>query len=63
MDMKTLMKELRRTLVRYRAGMISLEQCKQEAYLLAALMKAYELTVIEERIDRLEAARDTRRYR
>ena len=63
MDMKALARELRRILIRYRAGMISLEQCRQEAYLIAGLMKAYEMTVLEERIDRLEAVMEDRRYR
>ena len=61
MDMKALAKELRRILIRYRAGMISLEECRQEQPIILALMKLYEMTVIEERLDRLEAVMEDRR--
>lgn len=61
MDVKTLIKELRKVLIRYRAGMISLEECKQEQSLILAIMKAYELIVLDERIDRLEAILEDRR--
>lgn len=61
MDMKALARELRRILIRYRAGLISLEECRQEQSILLALMKLYEMTVLEERIDRLEAVIEDRR--
>jgi len=61
MDMKDMAKELRRILIRYRAGMIGLEECRQEQSLILAMMKAYELIVIDERIARLEAVMEDRR--
>ncbi len=61
MDMKELAKELRRILIRYRAGMISLEECRQEQSIILAMIKAYELMVIDERIARLEAVMEDRR--
>lgn len=60
-DMKALAKELRRILIRYRAGMISLEECRQEQSIILALMKLYEMSVLEERLDRLEAVMENRR--
>jgi hypothetical protein len=41
--------------------MISLEECRQEQSIILALMKLYEMTVIEERLDRLEAVMEDRR--
>lgn len=61
MDMKDMAKELRRILIRYRAGMISLEECRQEQSLILAMIKAYELMVIDERLARLEAVMEDRR--
>ncbi len=61
MDMRALAKELKRILIRYRAGMISLEECRQEQSIILALMKLYEMTVLEDRIDRLEAVMEDRR--
>jgi hypothetical protein len=61
MDMKALAKELRRILIRYRAGMISLEECRQEQSIILAMIKVYELSVIDERLDRLEAVMEDRR--
>lgn len=61
MDMKELAKELRRILIRYRAGMISLEECRQEQSIILAMIKAYELMVIDERLARLEAVMEDRR--
>ncbi len=54
-------KELNKTLIRYRAGLISLDQSRQELALLMTLLKAYETTVIEEKISRLEAVLEGRR--
>jgi len=61
MDMKALARELRRVLIRYRAGMISLEECRQEQSIILAMIKAYELIVLDERISRLEAVMEDRR--
>jgi transcription initiation factor IIE alpha subunit len=61
MNMKALARELRRILIRYRAGMISLEECRQEQSIILGMMKLYEMTILEERLDRLEAVMDSRR--
>lgn len=44
------------TLERYRSGLIDAGQAKQELFLLQALLKAQEQTVLEEKLDRIEAA-------
>ena len=61
MDVKAMVRELRRVLIRYRTGMISLEECRQEQSILLAMIRAYELVVIEERMDKLEATMENRR--
>mgnify|MGYP001288030106 FL=1 len=61
MDMKALTKELRRILIRCRTGMISLEECRQEQSIILSLMRLYEMTVLEERLERLEAVMEDRR--
>ena len=60
MDVKALVRELRRVLIRYKAGMISLEECRQEQSLIMAMIRVYELIVIEERLDRLQAVLEDR---
>lgn len=54
-------KELNKTLLRYRAGLISLEQSRQELAILMTMLKAYETTALEEKIDRIEAVLEGRR--
>jgi hypothetical protein len=54
-------KELNKTLIRYRAGLISLDQSRQELALLMTLLKAYETTVIEDKLDKIEAVLEGRR--
>jgi hypothetical protein len=49
------------TLQRYRAGRIDAEQAHQELALLGGLLKAAELTVLAEKLDRIEAALEGRR--
>jgi hypothetical protein len=49
------------TLERYRAGRIDAEQAHQELALLGGLLKAAELTVLAEKLDRIEAALEGRR--
>ena len=58
---QNILSELNKTLIRYRAGLISLDQSRQELALLMTLLKAYETTVIEEKISRLEAVLEGRR--
>ena len=57
---QNILKELNKTLVRYRAGLIDLQRCRQELSLLIAMLKAYEDTVMEEKIDRIQAILEER---
>jgi hypothetical protein len=41
--------------MRYRAGLITLQQAKEESSLLQSMLKAYEQTVMEEKLNRIEA--------
>lgn len=53
-------RDIRATLLRYKAGLISLTQARQELAFHQAILKAYELVEIEERIQRLENALEER---
>ena len=57
---QNILKELNKTLVRYRAGLIDLQRCRQELSLMLAMLKAYEDTVMEEKIDRIQAILEER---
>jgi len=57
---QNILKELNKTLVRYRAGLIDLQRCRQELSLLIAMLKAYEDTVMEEKLDRIQAILEER---
>lgn len=61
MDSRMIYKDLQKTLVRYRAGLISKEQSREELAFLLAMLKAYELTTIEDRIDKIQAVLEDRR--
>ena len=52
--------ELNKTLIRYRTGLITGEQCRQELSLLLAMLRAYEDTVMEEKLDRIQAILEER---
>ena len=58
---QNILKELNKTMVRYRAGLIDLQRCRQELSLLIAMLKAYEDTVMEEKMDRIQAVLEERR--
>jgi uncharacterized coiled-coil protein SlyX len=58
---QNILKELNKTLVRYRAGLIDLQRCRQELSLLIAMLKAYEDTVMEEQMDKIQAVLEERR--
>ncbi len=47
-------KEIEKTLIRYRSGNLSLEQTKTELGLLMVMLKAYDLVVLEQKLDHLE---------
>jgi len=58
---QNILKELNKTLVRYRAGLIDVQRCRQELSLLIAMLKAYEDTVMEEQMDKIQAVLEERR--
>lgn len=53
--------DIRATLLRYKAGLISLTQAKQELAFHQAILKAYELAEIEARLEAIEASLQERR--
>lgn len=57
---QNILKELNKTMIRYRAGLIDLQRCRQELSLLIAMLKAYEDTVMEEKLDRIQAILEER---
>jgi len=61
MDSQDILMELNKTLIKYRAGLISIEQCRQEVSILATMLKAYEDTVMEEKLDRIQMVIGDRR--
>ncbi len=61
MNSRAIGKELERTLIRYKAGLVSLQQARQELALLQAMLRAHEQAVIEEKLDRIEATLQGRR--
>ena len=61
MNSKKIARELENTLTRYRAGMITQAQARQELAILQAMLKAQEQTVLEEKLDRIEAVLEDRR--
>lgn len=60
MNSEQIAREIERTLLRYRTGLLSLEQARQELSLLVVMLKAYETTVLEEKLDRIEAVLESR---
>lgn len=61
LDNEQLGVELEALLQRYRAGLLTIEQAKQELYLLLAMLKAQEQAVLEDKLDHLEEALGARR--
>ena len=58
---QNILTELNKTLIRYRAGIIDLQRCRQELSLMLAMLKAYEDTVLEEKLDRIQSVMEERR--
>lgn len=58
---QNILSELNKTLIKYRAGIIDLQRCRQELSLLIAMLKAYEDTVLEEKLDRIQSVIEERR--
>ena len=58
---QNILDELNKTLIRYRAGIIDLQRCRQELSLMLAMLKAYEDTVLEEKLDRIQSVIEERK--
>ena len=61
MNSDKISKELDRTLLRYRTGLIDIARARQELYLLVAMLKAQEQSALEEKLERIEAVLLARR--
>ena len=61
MDSQDILMELNKTLIKYRAGLISIERCRQEVSILATMLKAYEDTVMEEKLNQIQMVIEDRR--
>lgn len=57
---ESILQQLQGVLVRYRAGLISESQARQEASILATALKAKDQEVLEDKLDRLTAVLDMR---
>ncbi len=60
MNGKQIARELERTLLRLRLGLIGAEQARQEQALLLSLLRVRQQVELEEKIERLEAALEGR---
>ena len=60
MNGKQITRELERTLLRLRLGLIGAEQARQEQALLLSLLRVRQQVELEEKIERLEAALEGR---
>ena len=61
MESQDILRELNKVLIRYRTGLISIEQCRQEVSILATMLKAYEDTVMEEKLNQIQMVIEDRR--
>ena len=50
-----ILQELNKTMIRYRAGMINSERCRQELSVLLAMMRVYEDIMLEEKLNKIKA--------
>ncbi len=57
---KRIIRELNKTLVKYRAGLIDADRCRQELSVLLAMMRAYEDVLLEEKLNRIQAVLEMR---
>ncbi len=62
MNSQDIARELERTLLRYRAGLIPLKQAREELALLQALLKAQEQAILEQKLDRITEAMEVRQH-
>ena len=56
MNVDAISQEITRTLLRFRAGLISSQQAKDEVSILQGLLKARELVDVQRQLDEIEAA-------
>ena len=56
MNVEAISVEITRTLLRFRAGLISSQQAKDEVSILQGLLKARELVEVQRPLDEIEAA-------
>ncbi len=61
MDAQEIIRELRRTLLRRRTGLITADQAKEETAILQAMLRAKETAELEEKLERIEAVLESRR--
>ena len=62
MNSEQIAKDIERTLLRHRAGLITIQDARQQLSLLQAALKAREMAVLEEKLERLEAILEGRTY-
>ncbi len=55
-----ILQELNKTMIRYRAGMINSERCRQELSVLLAMMRVYEDIMLEEKLNKIKAVLEMR---
>jgi len=55
-----ILQELNKTMIRYRAGMINSERCRQELSVLLAMLRVYEDIVLEEKLNKIKAVLEMR---
>lgn len=60
MDSQDILRELKKVLIRYRAGLIDADRCRQELSVLLAMMRAYEDVLLEEKLNRIQAVLEMR---
>jgi len=58
---RSILAEMDGVLTRFRAGLLSLPEARQELSILAAMQKAYETAILEERISLLETVLEGRK--
>jgi len=61
LDSQGIAEELDSVLQRYKAGLLDIDQARQELALLLAMLRVREQGVIEQKLDRIEAVLDARR--
>ena len=55
-----ILQEMNKTMIRYRAGIISSEKCRQELSVLLAMLRVYEDIVLEEKLNKIKAVLEMR---